>query len=134
MKLVSIATIYVVGVGALHVPAYAHTRCLADVTMSALPPPGFEWGYSDVQECLVDAENAAEQAACLGETPPVDAVAPVAREPTKGDDDGTVLAANGRDMMLGFHAQSIDECLVEAENASEIAECQSDYDDLVSGD
>jgi hypothetical protein len=36
-------------------------------------------------------------------------------------------------MKMGYFSKSLDECLVEAENGAEIAECNSDSDELVSG-
>ena len=48
--------------------------------------------------------------------------------------EGGVIAANAADMKLGYNNANIDECLSEAENPGEVLECNTDYDELVSGE
>merc|ERR550514_638356 len=81
-----------------------------------------------MEECIVNAENAVEIAACSDTE--TDAVAPTSAAAAPPDDG--VLAATERDLKMGYNAKTIEECLVEAENGEEVQECNTDYDDLVS--
>lgn len=81
-------------------------------------------------ECIVNAENAAEQAACLGsDAAGAPAPSTASKQPTE-----TVAASDGREMLMGLYSNDLDECLVEAENAGEVASCTEDYEKLVSGE
>ena len=122
---VLLASLCVGGVSALQIGIAR----ASPVVMNAVPPAGFEWGYSDVMdECMVDAENAAEQAACMGE----DAPAAVTSKGSVVPSDG-VVNANAKEMKMGYNAKSLDECLVDAENLGEVQECNEDFDELISG-
>jgi len=78
---------------------------------------------SEVDECIVDAENAAELAACKDEAP----VAPPAASGNVVDEcivdaENAAEIADCKSTTLGT---TFDECLTDAENAAEIADCGS---------
>jgi hypothetical protein len=58
-----------------------------------------------LKECIVDAENTAEQAECIGTPAPAPASKGAAR--------------------AGFTEEVFKECIVNAENAAEITDCKS---------
>ena len=97
---------------------------MADVETA--PPAGFQWATYD-QECVVEAENAAEIADCQGAPIPEGLPAPKASS-TKPKDG--VVDANAADMKMGYNNKNIDECLVDAENAAEVQDCNNDYDEV----
>ena len=81
------------------------------------PPAGFEWGMQvdfEAEECMLDAENAAEQAACLGKDAAVASAGTGSTAPVDG-----AATANSRDMLMGYNSKDLGECLIDAENAAE---------------
>ena len=79
-----------------------------------------------VDECIVDAENAAELSACADPSLAPTAGATVA-------DSGVSISAESKRKALMGPAGSLAECLSEAEGGAEVDECKLDYDQLVSG-
>ena len=79
---------------------------------------------ASIRECLVDAENAGEQEACVedGEVATNSADGALSWAPA--------LAHDRTENLLGPH-ESLAECLWEAENPGEIAECRVDFEELL---
>jgi len=77
-----------------------------------------------IRECLVDAENAGEQEACVegGEVATNSADGALSWAPA--------LPHDRTENLLGPH-ESLAECLWEAENPGEIAECRVDFEELL---
>ena len=78
------------------------------------------------QECVAESETGAEAEECL--LPLANAPAParsksLKRKPTADEKRKTLMG----------NADSLSQCLSEAENGAEIEECEVDYDKLVSG-
>ena len=82
-----------------------------------------------VDECIVDAENAAELSACADPADP--SLAPTAGATVTGS--GVSVSAESKRKALMGPAGSLQECLSEAEGGAEVDECKLDYDQLVSG-
>jgi len=119
-------------------------------------------------ECLVDAENSAEQADCVESWSPtvvkwgaawdecllesdvakeveclsrmealkqsgaaVIAMREERQKALSAEPTPTVAAAGTKEMLMGYGTTDIGECLVDAENAAEVQECNDDYDKLV---
>jgi hypothetical protein len=77
-----------------------------------------------LDECIVDAENAAELSACADPAAPTASAAP---------SSGVTVSAESKRKALMGPAGSLQECLSEAEGGAEVDECKLDYDKLVSG-
>jgi hypothetical protein len=82
-----------------------------------------------VDECIVDAENAQELSACADTSTP--SSAPTASAGTA--DSGVAISEESKRSALMGAAESLQECLSEAEDGAEAQECELDYDELVSG-
>jgi hypothetical protein len=83
--------------------------------------PGFD--ADEVENCVVESENPAEAAACAD--PPADPTRP---KLSKWEIPGYLSSDEGRgptNCRRGTHG--LDECLAEAENAKETADCYEDY-------
>ena len=84
-----------------------------------------------VDECIVDAENAAELGACADPADP--SLAPTAFAGATFADAPTAVSAESKRKALMGPAGSLQECLSEAEGGAEVDECKLDYNQLVSG-
>ena len=95
------------------------------------PPCAVQFHHSR-RHASAGAENAAELSECAD---PSSGMAPgyFPGATSKPGDGASPSSETKREMLMGS-ATSLDECLVDAENALEVAECQSDYEELVSGD
>uniref|UniRef100_A0A7S0LMU5 Uncharacterized protein n=1 Tax=Coccolithus braarudii TaxID=221442 RepID=A0A7S0LMU5_9EUKA len=80
----------------------------------------------DVRECIVDAENAGEIAECLSGEPAVSTTSSPARDASMAP-----LTDEDRKAALLGSAESLAECLWDAENPSEIAACRDDFEELI---
>jgi hypothetical protein len=79
-----------------------------------------------VKECLSEAENSGEVMECYLDDQPPAPVKTVERKKSK-------LTTQAKRSALMGGAESLDQCLSEAESGLEAEECQLDYDQLVSG-
>ena len=84
-----------------------------------------------VDECIVDAENAAELGACADPADP--SLAPTAFAGATFTESGVSVSTESKRKALMGPAGSLQECLSEAEGGAEVDECKLDYDQLVSG-
>ena len=84
-----------------------------------------------IDECVVDAENAAELSACADPADP--SLAPTAFPGATFKAASTAVSAESKRKALMGPAGSLQECLSEAEGGAEVDECNLDYDKLVSG-
>ena len=75
--------------------------------------------WYDVEECIVDAENAEEIAMCK------DFTEPTPRAPTAPDPMGEFMAGFSRLFNKPNVQINVEECIVDAENAAEIAACRA---------
>ena len=82
-----------------------------------------------VDECIVEAENALELSACADTSTP--SSAPTASAGTA--ESGVAISEESKRSALMGAAESLQECLSEAEGGAEVEECEMDYDELVSG-
>lgn len=77
----------------------------------------------DVRECITDAENAAEIEDCKAPATAHSASAHAAPAIKS-------TASDRQDHLMGS-AESLAECLYEAENAGEVEECRTDFEELI---
>lgn len=79
-----------------------------------------------VDECVAESETGEEAAECI---------LPIKNEPAPARSKSLNMkpsAAEKREHLMGA-AESLDQCISEAENGSEVEECELDYDKLVTG-
>lgn len=77
----------------------------------------------EVENCVVEAENPAEASACAD--PPLDPNRP---KLAKWEIEGYLDSGEGNPQVDGRRGtHGLDECLAEAENAQETADCYADY-------
>ena len=77
-----------------------------------------------VEECIVDAENASEAAAC--KEPPLEKVAKVDGK-IKGYAESGAKRPGAANPNCRRGTHGLDECLAESESAEETADCYADY-------
>ena len=99
-------------------PSLRHTARAATIVAQS---------QAEIDECVVDAENAEEIAAC--QEPMADPAASLQDKVAAAT--SAVKPAADKTTLMGA-SESVEQCISEAESGEEAAECRADYDALVS--